>query len=221
MARMILLPGLGADERMFANLGTLEFALETPRLPVPGRGESMPSFAARTAGLLGIGSDDLLGGSSFGSMVASEIARQRQLRGLVLLGGALDSSGLRMLGGLRGFPLKLFPLRLLKPLVRTDKALELVFGPENPQMRALARQMMDAAPDALLLEGGRMAASYFPSGAPRCPVFAIHGGRDRVMAPPPVDGCRILAEAGHGIVYTHGPLVGDFLREAWHACPGA
>ncbi|NIQ93702.1 MAG: hypothetical protein GWO11_05725, partial [Desulfuromonadales bacterium] len=80
--RLILLPGLAADERMYGGLGDIGVALLTPRLPAPRRGETMPEFARRVADELQIGESDLIGGCSFGSLVAAEIARQRPVGAL-------------------------------------------------------------------------------------------------------------------------------------------
>jgi pimeloyl-ACP methyl ester carboxylesterase len=213
MSRMVLLPGLAADERMFLRFGKPEFPLYTPRLPIPVKGEDLPSYARRVADMLQIDASDIIGGASFGSLVASAIARERKVRALVLIGGALSSDALRPVPGAR--MLHWLPGGVLKPMLRSDRALEIVFGPEDPEMKELARRMMADAPDALLLRGGRMMLDYRPPSAPTCPVFAIHGALDRVMSPPPVSGCRIIPEAGHGIAWTHAPAVGHFLREAW------
>ena len=213
MSRLILLPGLGADERMFSNLGLADLPLVTPRHIVPVKGEDLPTYARRTAEHLGIGADDVVGGASFGSMVAAAIARQRSVRALVLIGGALSASGLLQVPG-SGMVSQL-PALFLRPLLRSDRVLKLVFAPESAEMHRLARMMLAEAPDDLLLYGGLMLCRYRTDEKVSCPVFAIHGGRDPVMTPPLAPGLRLLPEAGHGIAWTHGAEVGTFLREAW------
>jgi hypothetical protein len=64
-----------------------------------------------------------------------------------------------------------------------------------------------------------MLFAYRPSDTPPCPVFALHGGRDPIMRPPPVPGCRIIPDAGHGLPWTHGRDVTEFLQRAWAECP--
>ncbi len=72
--------------------------------------------------------------------------------------------------------------------------------------------MLADTPDDLLRRGARLATGYF-SGAPLpCRVAAIHGGRDRIMAPPPVENCTVVADAGHGLVMSHAAPVTDMLR---------
>ena len=47
MARLILWPGLAADERMYQRLEGGGWQLETPCFPAPTPGESLAGFAAR------------------------------------------------------------------------------------------------------------------------------------------------------------------------------
>ncbi|NIQ97221.1 MAG: alpha/beta hydrolase, partial [Desulfuromonadales bacterium] len=214
MARLILLPGLGADERMFENLEGVDPAPVIVRHLVPEPGERLDNYATRVAEWLAINADDVVGGSSFGGLVASAVARQRQVRALVLIGSALDASALGRSGTLARF----VPGWLLRSLLLSDRLLERVFAPEDTQMRQLAQSMLREAPEQLLLQGMRMMLCYRPTGDVPCPVFAIHGGRDPIMRPPFICGCRVVEDAGHGLVWTHGGVVGEFLDQVLAAC---
>jgi pimeloyl-ACP methyl ester carboxylesterase len=213
MARLFLLPGLGADGRLFAALGPLRLPVVTRRLPVPERNEPMLRYALRVAEEFDLRDTDWIGGSSLGGMVAAEIARHRPLAGLVLIGTALSSrtlaTPLPQLARLR----RLAPVRLLHPLLATRTALSLVFGTlPGPVMDRLAA-MFDSTPTAMLREGMRLASDYVPPTAPLCPVHAIHGERDRLMRPPPVAGCRMVADAGHALALSHPQAVTAFLND--------
>ena len=74
MARLLLLPGLGADERLFAGLGPLGLPVVIHRLPIPQHHESMTRFALRVAAELELRPEDWIGGASFGALVAADIA---------------------------------------------------------------------------------------------------------------------------------------------------
>ena len=52
MPRLFLLPGLGADERMFEALGASGLPLAPARLPVPEPDEPMPAYSLRVAALI-------------------------------------------------------------------------------------------------------------------------------------------------------------------------
>jgi pimeloyl-ACP methyl ester carboxylesterase len=212
LARLILLPGLGADERMFGKIDPAGLPLVIRRHLIPEKGEDLPAFARRTAVALDLTAGDVIGGSSFGSVVAAAIARHRPVAGLVLIGGALDGSGLRSLPG--AHLLRILPASLLRSLLRSPKGLEYVFGPEDREIKKIIRAMLADTPDRLLLEGSRMLVSYRSSQPVPCPVFAVHGGRDPIMKPPPVADCRLIPEAGHGLAWTHGAEVTGFLCRA-------
>lgn len=211
-ARLFLFPGLGADERMFAGLQLACAELVPVRLPPPHSRESMTRYALRVAAGLGLRPEDWLGGASFGSLVAGEIARCRPVRALVLIGGALSAASfvrpLRWSGPLA----RMLPLQHLRPLLTTPGALRFIFGPLPTSQMRLLRDMLIATPRALLREGARLAVGYMPATRVLCPVYAIHGERDQLMHPPPVVNCHIVPAAGHALALTHQNEVGEFLR---------
>jgi len=213
MPRLILWPGLAADERMYARLGACGWDCVTPRLLPPQPGESWPEYARRSAAEVGIGAQDVVGGCSFGAMLAAEVARQQPVRGVVLLAGALDSGTLswpvRGLGLLPG----LVPLGWLRRLFASDFNLRLFFGAPDPEGYALMRRMLADTSDAMLRFGAPLATRRRRAPFPDAPVHALHGRDDRVMAPPPVAGTRLVEGAGHGLVFTHAEVVSDFLRD--------
>jgi|MudIll2142460700_1097286.scaffolds.fasta_scaffold01467_3 pimeloyl-ACP methyl ester carboxylesterase len=131
----------------------------------------------------------------------------------MLIGGALSSgtlvAPLAWLAPLR----HLMPVRVLQPLLATRTALSLAFGRLPGAVLQQLAAMLEATPDALLREGARLATGYFPSLAPLCPVYAIHGDRDRLMRPPLVAGCRMVAGAGHALALSHPQAVTAFLND--------
>ena len=72
---LVLLPGLGADQRLF----NLQFAafpdLAIPRWPVVRESDTLPEFAARLARDIPQRDPLFVGGSSFGGMVALDWPR--------------------------------------------------------------------------------------------------------------------------------------------------
>lgn len=213
MARLFLLPGLGADERLFAALGELRLPVIAHRLPVPERNEPMWSYALRVAAGLDLRAEDWIGGCSLGSLVAADIACRRPVAGLVLIGGALSSRTLVAPLGWLARLRHLMPMSVLQPLLATRTVLSLAFGALPGAVLQELAAMLEATPDALLREGARLATGYFPSLAPLCPVYAIHGARDRLMRRPPVADCRMVAGAGHALTLSHPEVVTAFLND--------
>ncbi|MDT8424163.1 MAG: alpha/beta hydrolase [Desulfuromonadales bacterium] len=210
-SRLILLPGLAADERMYAPLRATGIDVETPRLLIPFDGEVLGDYAGRTAAELDVGAHDIIGGSSFGGLVAATIARQRPVAGLVLIGSTFGASGLGSAGRLFGGLLHLLPFALVGRVLTSDKAMARMFGIGAREDFAIARTMFYDTPRQLIDQGSWMLRNCRETTPPDCPVFAIHGALDRVLSPPPVD-CTIIPDAGHGLPFTHPRQLADFLR---------
>jgi pimeloyl-ACP methyl ester carboxylesterase len=211
MAQLHLLPGLGADARLFASLGELCLPIRSACLPAPAAHESMTAYALRVATQIDVRPDDWIGGSSLGALVAAEIARHRPVSGLILIGGALTSETVMPLAK-RLAPLARFlPLRPFRALISTRAGLTLLFGPHTDSQQRLLVEMLAATPDAMLRAGAHLATSHFPKFPPRCPVHAIHGSIDSLMRPPLSD-CRLVPNAGHALALTHAHEVTTFLR---------
>lgn len=210
--RLVLFPGLAADERMYQGLGALSWTLVTPRLLIPRRHEQMADYARRHIESYGLGPRDVVGGCSFGSLLAGEICRQQPMAGLVLLSGALSSAALVRQSHRLQRLAPWVPFGLLRSLLASAPFMRAVFGEADPAQLELGRRMLRQTPKALLLEGGRLAASYRPHGELACPVFALHGAADRVFRPPQFAGLVLVPDAGHGMVVSHADEVTAFLR---------
>ncbi len=212
MAHLYLLPGLGADERLFASLGKLCLPIRSTCMPVPAAHESMPAYAVRVAALIDLRREDFIGGSSFGGLVATEIARHRPVSGLVLIGGALTSETVVPLAQWLAPLVRFAPLRPVRSLFSTRAGISLLFGTLTDSHYRLLAAMLAATTDGMLRAGAHLATSHYPKLPVLCPVHAIHGGSDRLMRPP-LSGCRLVPNAGHALALTHPQDVTSFLRE--------
>lgn len=213
MTRLVLFPGLGADERMFQAVGATGFSVELATLPDPEAGMTLADYAAGIIHTLSIHPEDWVGGCSFGSMVATEIARQTPVAAVVLLAGATDSSavpvGARLLGGL----LQWLPVRWIRSVSATNLFMNASFNHPGPEILQVLKQMLLDTSDSLLKEGLRLARTSRNPRLPSCPIHAIHGGRDRVLKIPTIPGVRVIPDAGHALVGSHGEKVTAFLAE--------
>lgn len=211
--RLILFPGLAADERMYSKLTELPLEVVTPRLLIPEAGESMASYARRHAEWLSIGENDIVGGCSFGSMVASEICRQRSPSALVLLSGALSSDALVSSSHQLHRFARCLPFHLVRRLLMSTFFLHKVFGRADLSDVVLARQMIAETPRELLFRGSTLATEYRSCEPIGCEIFSLHGGQDNVISSPHLDQGEILARAGHGMVVSHAKEVSVFLSK--------
>ncbi len=215
---LFLLPGMGADARMFRpQLAAFPNAV-VPAWVLPEPKEPLPAYAVRMAGAIEPRGPCFVGGASFGGMVAVEMARHLEVRACFLIGSV-------------GSPLEL-PRR-----VRILRSLARVAGrtPEwiPPLVRALrlavprrlapaTRSMLDqlAETDRRFFRWAALAVlRWQPSAEPLAvPVARIHGDRDRILPHRLTRPDVLVRGGGHLISMTHADLVNEFLRagiEKW------
>src|SRR3972149_5947698 len=95
---IVLLPGLGADQRRFQLQPAATPDLLIPSWPVPRPQDSLPAYAARLADAIPSSDCLYLGGSSFGGMVALELAALLRPKGGILIGGCTSPGGVAARG---------------------------------------------------------------------------------------------------------------------------
>jgi pimeloyl-ACP methyl ester carboxylesterase len=213
MLPLILLPGMGGDARMFRpQLAALANAT-VPAWIEPRRGETLAAFATRMARAVDPGGACFVGGSSFGGMVAVEMARHLAARACFLI-GSIHSP--------REFPLR---IRFMRPWLgriagRTPdlapvcaKALRLMIPPRlAPGTRSMLEQL--AGTDRTFFRWAALAAlGWEPSPEPLAvPIAHIHGDRDRILPHRLTRPDVLVHGAGHLLSMTHAEAVNEFLR---------
>ncbi|MDD2557387.1 MAG: alpha/beta hydrolase [Desulfuromonadaceae bacterium] len=238
--RLFLLPGLAADERMYVGVRhclrtsatefsskygvALDEAFITPRLLVPHADETMEAYAQRTAAQLELKPHDVIGGCSFGGMVAAAIARAQPVAGLVLLSSALDSATQVRAAPVLNRVAQKLPFAWVRKFLASDFFLRAVFGAAAPEEIELGRTMLLETPPLTLRRGGALAATYHSRAPILAPAYALHGEEDRVLKAPKLEYCTLVPAAGHGLVVSHPQLVADFLgavTQKIYAAPGS
>jgi pimeloyl-ACP methyl ester carboxylesterase len=214
---LILLPGLGADHRQFEPQRA-----EFPELVVPPwiasrPRESLPDYAARMGSTIPHGPNVLLGGSSFGGMVACEMARHVRPAAVVLIGSCRSPRAIRPV------------LRRLRPIVPLVPATSLrvakclapagvrVLSRLGPEQRKLCVAMFRDA-DPRFVKWGAWAILQWQRSPPLdgIPVRQIHGARDRIIWAARVQADELIPDGGHLINMTHAGQVNRFLRGVAH-----
>ena len=213
---LILLPGLGADHRLFEAQRQ-----EFPRLTVPAwipprKKESLPDYAARMAETVRPSRDMplILGGVSFGGMMAYEMARYLHPEAVVLIASCRTRNGLRRVYRVGRWLLPWIP-------VQAWEVAKLLAG---PTMRMASRR--PAPQRHLLVTMFREMDSRFmhwvlqailrwkPAPLEGVRVLQIHGGRDLLLPARRVQADEFIPDGGHMINVTHAREVNAFLRKA-------
>ncbi|MDF7812614.1 alpha/beta fold hydrolase [Hymenobacter sp. YC55] len=206
-----LIPGLGADERVFQNLRPL-LQDETQILLwlTPEPDESLPAYAARMAATIPLEQVGLLVGVSFGGVVGLEINRIRPRLRTVLVSSIPDASCMppllrliRSTGVYRLFPpqwLKLFP-----------RAGQVYFGVHNgEEYRMFKRILRDMEPTYTRWAIHRL-LHWDSTNVGRS--IQILGTADRVFPPGPTPVDYLIEGGGHFMVFSHAPQVSKILNK--------
>ena len=214
MSGVILLPGMGADRRLFAGLeGEVPFVV--PEWPSHVGCTSIAALAHRIAGSLST-TPSVVGGASFGGMVALELAPIVGAKAVVLMGSCRGpgqvAAGLRLLGLLAPVvPASAYAIRgWNKPLLNA------AFGPLGSDHARILHSMAQASSSSFIKWACRAVLRWEPASV-TVPVFHVHGGRDRIIPARRVDATEVIPEAGHLLNLTHSAEVTAFLHRALEA----
>lgn len=202
--RVVLLSGMGSDRRFLDRLQIPGITVHTPDHLPPIRNESLAAYAAKVAREHAIEEGDVVGGASFGGMLAAEIAGSQRVAGLILLGSCIRPRCLprsyrwiERIGPL--IPDAFLGVRSLSVLLRWR------LGPLTEEAEALLVAMARDCPVELIREFARMAVRWDGAPAIGCPVLSIHGDRDRIIPLRCAEDGVILRDAGHAFPLTHAP----------------
>lgn len=214
---LILLPGLGADRRIF--LDQIEkFDAIVPPWIEPVRGESMGDYARRLADSLDLHGPCYVGGLSLGGMLAPMVASHLDARACILI------STIRSGAELPWYYVLLCRFSshgsiFLRPMIRSSQFLvrlyARLFGRIISRNRiSLLVQFADTSPTWIawatcaLYEWTRLPVERveYPF-----PIFHIHGARDRVLPCRRTTPDVIVSGAGHVSSMTHPADVNRFI----------
>lgn len=211
---LILFSGLAADAAVFAPQKIAFPQLVVPKWPIPKPNDTLDSYCDRLADDLRTHGDAMIGGASFGGIVALHVARR------------LDPLAVLLIGSVRSpaeFPRFAKMSRPLKPLVRLIpvRLLQLCCGPMAsklaqrvvPSLCGLARQFRGADPTVFKWSLERL-LDWPSEPTVNCPVFRIHGDRDFVLPMRYTQPDAVVARGGHLISLTHPTDVNEFIRWA-------
>jgi pimeloyl-ACP methyl ester carboxylesterase len=211
LPRLILFPGLGVSEHLFAFQKTLPARLEFPLLPTPDESESLQHYAARVAASIDPTPPLYLGGVSFGAMIALEMARILNPRGIFVISGALNqhqiSPVIRILAALAsGTPEVLFPFgrRIVPAFLR-------ILGRFDRHEREHLVDTFATVNFHLARWGATRIMQWSAPADIPCPIHWIHGQIDHVVPLWRVRPDAVVLGAGHFLNVSHPEATNEFI----------
>ena len=205
-----LLPGLGADERVFRRLHLPGPSQVLSWLPPAWPTEPLARYAARLAEAVPPGQPCWLVGVSFGGLLAQEVGRLRPLARVVLvssLGQPRDLPPLLRLAGATGLH-RLLPFGLLKWLPRLA---QWFFGARGGTEYRLLRQILRDTDPAFARWATAQLLAWRGPGLPGA--VRLHGSCDRLLPPGAARIDYPVPGAGHFLIVSHAAWVSQVLRE--------
>jgi pimeloyl-ACP methyl ester carboxylesterase len=208
---ILLLPGLGADGRLFRDqAAALPGRILTPPWPSLRPEESLSGFAQRLATSLPAEIPPVIGGASFGGMVALELAAIVRPKAVVLVGSCTGpeavAPALRALGRFCAS----VPETLFRPRPWTSPVLLPMFGQLHPAERLLFWEMACGVQPGFLKWGCQAVLSWRPT-THDVPVFHLHGSEDRIIPVQRVRPTQVVQGAAHLLSLSHPVQTSDFL----------
>ncbi len=207
---LILLPGMGADARMFSSLRGELPQIVTPPWIEPRPRESLVDYARRFAPMIDPGRPFFIGGASLGGIMALEVAAVLPHVRACFVIGSIRSHNSR--------PWHVKILRPVTPLVglvpRLSPVLVRLLGRwlRSPT-RGVLIQLADANPRFLRWASAAILKWKPSPETERVRVHQIHGDRDRVFPVHMTAADCVVSGAGHLISITHSDAVVEFLRQ--------
>lgn len=202
--------GLGADEKIFANLRLQGYELKPISWLQPQKGETIHTYAARMAAAIAEDNPIVIG-VSFGGMIAIEIARQRTLRKLILVSSIKSASELprwmRIAGRLRLN--RIFPVRSNKFTERIDNHRLGVSNEEEKQMVRAYRR----SGDPVYLKWAINEILNWKNRWTPGNMIHIHGEYDKIFPVKNIKADHVIKGATHFMIYNRAADISDCISK--------
>jgi len=212
-APLVLLPGIGADERMFEPQRRAFPNLIVPKWIEARPEESLREYAERLAATINIARPFYLGGASFGGMVALEMASALKPSGVFLISSARTNKSIPLL--LKAFERasRPIPSGIIKRFGGSLTVLASIFGLKTPEHKRLLRDMFAAADVEFIRWGVSALMSWDSDGCEAIPIYHIHGSRDKIIPLRLVKPNHVVRGARHLPSLTHPEEVNRFILD--------
>lgn len=211
---LYLIPGLGADERVFQFLQTDDLDHQVIQWESPLPDESLEAYVARLEAQIDPAQTIDLLGVSFGGMIALELAQRLTCRRVFLISSFLSPKELplriRWLG--KYFLQSWIPDSWLRFGIRSFSAF--LFGPMHKKDAKLHREVMADINLSFLRWAGKKILSWQEVSIPN-PLIRLHGTRDRILPIRKVPTCIMIQGGGHWMIVSHAKEISDWIRGDW------
>ena len=208
---IILLPGLGLDDRLYA-LQKVEFpGIRVPAWLPPEYFESLADYARRMAQAVDPGGPCFVGGMSFGGMVALEMSRHLDCRGCLLISTVRSPQELPYWAKFLAPWAWILPPRADLVAAVAGTLLLWTIGRVFPPRWKLFCLHLSRTRAPIMPWACRAVVSWKPSPV-TCPVYQIHGDSDPILPHRLTQSDLVIPRAGHLLPLSHPFVITELLR---------
>ncbi len=210
--RLYLLPGTGADERLFHALDLSTFDTVNVVLPVPLKKESMHEYALRIArDQIDTTRPFALLGVSLGGMVATELADELNPEAVIIIASAKTGNEMPSSYHFARY----LPIHHIvggKTMRWFTKQLQPKFEPMEVDQRELFLDMLYGKDPAFLKGAVRLMVDWNRSDIPEG-IIHVHGEYDHTLPYKHTQPTHSVVDAGHMLTYSMPEVVERVLAE--------
>lgn len=220
-ARLVFLPGLFADARLFER--------QTPAFPgsvvaeweAPEPNDSLVDYGVRALERVGAMDDTskplVLVGQSFGGVLAQALARKADVAGVILIASVRHHAEFSGVFQRIGDVLRLLPKSWNEAMLRTSMRgfVRRTSRSSDPEMR-IAGEMAERFPhEVFFWSGERVRGFDMPKHELGVPSARVHGRKDQAI---PVKRIRedidlLVGDGGHKVNWSHPDQVNTFISD--------
>lgn len=201
MKKLYLLPGMGADSRLYGKEFHQIENLQLLDWPLNRNFYTISALARYIVKKHRIQSHDIIGGTSLGGAVAVEIAKVAGLREIVLISSCLSKQEINWVLDKMHRLGKFLPLRML----------QLAAGLGADIFRSKTMMMFSEADRRFMLNMMLAIFKWDGIGSYRAKVCRIHGRND-VIIQCPRSSATLQLKGGHLVVISHAEEIATYLR---------
>lgn len=203
---LVLFPGLAADERLLEPQRALPYEIIAPPWIEPQDDDTLPAYARRVAESNSWPERFIVGGVSFGGMLAAELALVRRPAGVILLGSCLNPEAVPTLYRFVHTMSKLIPDAAVRLGASVSRPFVNFFRDIGPEDERVMTDMTHETPIPRLRRCAAMVVNWKGVRELPCPRLWIHGENDLViplkkLAPDVPE--LVIPGAGHLVNWTH------------------
>ncbi len=206
--KIILIPGLGADERVFQYLQLPDANVQIIRWIPPRKSESLPDYSIRLKKQIGNSADFIIG-VSFGGMIALELNKIVRVRKVILISSVRDSSELPWILKLIGKTslLSVIPSKIFR---WPNSIVNLLFGVRSKSDKELLRTIIkDSDPGFAKWALTAMTKWKYNNIAEN--VIKIHGNKDYLI--PDRTSDYVIDGGGHFMIVSGWREISAILKK--------